>query len=223
MEISLNAIIDRAQIQFAELHHQKDSGSQEQGLDGRIKMMEDKLDELNHRLEQRRIELAKERDCAIDNIQHLGSAWVLPHPERDTPTGKKMVTDPVIERVAVETAIRYEEARGCSVQSVEDEDRGFDLISRRPHPEDPQTAIEVRFIEVKGRANVGEVALSTNEFKTAQRLKKDYWLYTVFNCATEPDIHTIQDPARMGWEPIVKVNHYHVSAHEILEAESRHE
>ena len=222
MEISLNAIIDRAQIQFAELHRQKEAGSQEQGLDGRAKMMEDKLDELNHRLEQRRIELAKECDCAIDNIQHLGSAWVLPHPERDTPTGKKMVTDPAIERVAVEAAIQYEEARGCSVQSVEDEDRGFDLISRRPHPEDPQTAIEVRFIEVKGRANVGEVALSTNEFKTAQRLKKDYWLYTVFNCGTEPQVHIIQDPARLGWEPIVKVNHYHVSAHEILEAESLH-
>ena len=38
------------------------------------------------------------------------------------------------------------------VESVEADNRGFDLISRRPHPEDPKTAIEVRFIEVKGRA-----------------------------------------------------------------------
>jgi len=222
MEISLNAIIDRAQIQFAELHRQKEASSQEQGLDGRIKMLEDKLDELNHRLEQRRLELAKERQCTITNIQHLGSSWVLPHPERETSTGKKMVTDPAIERMAVEAAIRYEEARGWRAQSVEDEDRGFDLISRHPHPEDPQTAIEVRFIEVKGRAAIGEVALSTNEFKTAQRLKRDFWLYTVFNCADQPQVHPIQDPARLGWEPIVKVDHYHVSAREILEAESRH-
>ena len=217
MEISLNAIIDRAQIQFAELHRQKEAGSQEQGLDGRIKIMEDKLDELNHRLEQRRVELAKERDCTIDNIQHLGSAWVLPHPERETPTGRKMISDPAIERLAVEVVIRHEEARGWKVQSVEDEDRGFDLISRRSHPEDPRTAIEVRFIEVKGRANVGEIALSANEFKTAQRLKGDYWLYAVFNCGTEPQVHIIQDPARLGWKPIVQVDHYHLSANEILQ------
>ena len=216
MEISLNAIIDRAQIQFAELHHQKEAGSREQGLDGRIKIIEDKLDELNHRLEQRRVDLAKERDCTIDNIQHLGSAWVLPHPERETPTGRKMVSDPEVERSAVEAVIRYEEARGWRVQSVEKENRGFDLVSRRPHPEDPQTAIEIRFIEVKGRASVGEVALSNNEYKTAQRLEKDYWLYVVFNCAAKPEIHTIQDPTRLRWEPIIQVEHYHLGADEIL-------
>ena len=58
------------------------------------------------------------------------------------------------------------------VESVESENRGFDLISRRPHPEDPKTFIEVRFIEVKGRAGVGVVALSENEYRhgrTAQR------------------------------------------------------
>lgn len=221
VEISLNAIIDRAQIQFAELQTQKEAGSQEQGLDGRIKMQEDKLDELNHRLERRRSELQKERECMISNIQHLGTAWLLPHPERETPTGRDMVSDPEIERIAVHAATKYEEARGWNVQSVEEQNRGFDLISRRPHPEDTETSVEVRFIEVKGRSHIGEVVLSTNEFKTAQRLRKDYWLYVVFNCATEPEVHVIQDPARLGWEPIVKVDHYHVSAQEVLAAGGR--
>src|SRR3989475_5904229 len=54
MEISLNAIIDRVQLQFAQLMEQKASGSQEQGLDGRLRMLEDRLDELNSRLETRR-------------------------------------------------------------------------------------------------------------------------------------------------------------------------
>jgi len=218
MEISLNAIIDRAQIQMGELLNQKESGSRESGLDGRIKMLEDRLDELNNRLEQRRSELEKEQQCTISNIQHLGSAWVLPHPDRETPEVKKMVSDPEIEKTAIEAVVRYEESRGWRVQSVEDENRGFDLISRKPHPEDPDTAIEVRFIEVKGRSYVGEVALTTNEYKTAERLKKDYWLYVVFNCVTEPELHVIQDPARMGWEPVVKVEHYHVGAQKILEA-----
>ena len=218
MELSLNTIIDRVQVQFAELMNQKDSGSQETGLDGRIQILEDRLDELNNRLEKRRDELKKEQQCTISNIRHLGSAWVLPHPERDTPTGKKMASDPEIERIAVQVATEYEEARGWMVESVESENRGFDLISRKPHPEDSETSIGVRFIEVKGRSQVGEVALTTNEFKTAERLKQDYWLYVVFNCATKPDLHIVQDPARLGWKPIVKVEHYHVGANEILKS-----
>ncbi len=221
MEISLNAIIDRAQLQFAALLNQKDSGSKEAGLEGRMKMLEDKLDELNNRLEQRRDELQKEQQCTISNIQHLGSAWVLPHPERQTPAVKKMVSNPEIERIAVDAVTAHEKARGWKVESVEQENRGFDLISRKPHPEDPQTAIGVRFIEVKGRSHVDEVALTTNEYKTAERLKKDYWLYVVFNCATKPEIHVIQDPARMGWKPVVSVAHYHVGATEILKSETQ--
>jgi hypothetical protein len=220
MEISLNTIIDRIQLQFAELQTQKESGSREPGLDGRIKMLEDRLDELNNRLEQRKADLLKEQQCTVSNIQHIGSAWVLPHPERETPAGKKMVSDPEIEKIAVKAVTEYEEARGWKVESVEDENRGFDLISRKPHPEDPQTAIEVRFIEVKGRSHVGEIALTTNEFKTAERLKKDFWLYVVFNCATDPEIHIIQDPARLGWKPVVKVEHYFVRPKSILEAAS---
>ena len=220
MEISLNAIIDRVQIQFGELINQKESGSHESGLDGRIKMMEDRLDELNNRLDRRRKELEKEQQCTISNIHHLGSAWVLPHPDRETPEVKKMVRDPAIEKTAVETAIKYEESRGWGVQSVEDENRGFDLISRKPHPEDPDTTIEVRFIEVKGRSQVGEVALTSNEYKTAERLKKDYWLYVVFNCSSTPESHVIQDPGRMEWKPVVKVEHYHVGANEILKSET---
>ncbi len=101
---------------------------------------------------------------------------------------------------------------------MEQESRGFDLISRRPHPEDLQTAVEVRFIEVKGRAGVGEIALSSNEFRTAERLKDDYWLYVVYNCASVPEVHPVQDPVRLGWEPLVKIEHYHVGSEKILKA-----
>jgi hypothetical protein len=127
-----------------------------------------------------------------------------------------MVRDEEIEKIAVQAVTAHEEAKGWVVTSVEKENRGFDLISRKPHPEDSQTAIEVRFIEVKGRAAVGEIALTTNEYKTAERLKNDFWLYVVFNCGTKPEIHSIQDPARLGWEPLVKVEHWHVGAEKIL-------
>jgi hypothetical protein len=208
MEISLNALIDRAQCQYAELVSQKDGGSSETGLDGRIKVTEDRLDELVARLERRRAELRMEKECVITNLQHLGSAWVLPHPERKAPQFSKMVADPEIEKAAVRAAIAFEEARGWKVQSVEAENRGFDLISRRSHPEDPQTAIEIRFVEVKGRAYTGEIALTANEYRTAERLKNDYWLYIVFNCATTPTVNPIQNPVRLEWQPVVKVEHY---------------
>lgn len=105
-----------------------------------------------------------------------------------------MVRDETIEKLAVAKVKEYEEARGWKVESVEKENRGFDLISRKPHPHDNKTFIEVRFIKVKGRATIGEIALTSNEYKTAERLQKDYWLYVVYNCASNPEIHTIQDP-----------------------------
>jgi hypothetical protein len=79
-------------------------------------------------------------------------------------------------------------------------------------------SIEVRFIEVKGRSALGEVALTTNEYKTAERLKTDFWLYVVFNCASKAEIRIVQDPARLNWEPLVKIEHYHVGPQVILEA-----
>lgn len=60
--------------------------------------------------------------------------------------------------------------------------------------------------------------MTSNEYKTAERLKDDYWLYVVFNCAANPEVHPIQNPAQLGWQPIVKIEHYHVAAKVILEA-----
>ncbi|MEG3957480.1 DUF3883 domain-containing protein [Microcoleus sp. herbarium2] len=218
MEISFSTIFDKVQCQFAELISRQESGAKESGLDGRIKQMDDRLFELNGRLETRREDLEKERSCTIADIQHHGRAWVLPHPERTSPEMAAMVSDRKIERIAVEAVIAYEEARRWLVVSVEKENRGFDLISRKPHPEDPSTAIAVRFIEVKGRSRVGEVAITTNEYKTAERLKKDYWLYVVFNCTSTLEVRPIQYPVQLGWESLVKIEHYHVDAEKILEA-----
>jgi hypothetical protein len=71
------------------------------------------------------------------------------------------------------------------------------------------------------RAAVGEIALISNQYNTAERMKKDGWLYAFFNCAADPNVHLVQDPVRLGWEPIDKVEHYHVAAEQILAAESK--
>jgi hypothetical protein len=216
LEISLNALINRENLKYADLHLRVEAG--EINLRPALKRSEERLEELNHRLEARLADLDKERHCTIADIQQHGRAWVLPHPDRKSPGIAPMVRDEEIERLAVAAVIAHENARGWAVESVEKDNRGFDLISRRPHPEDAATAIEVRFIEVKGRAAVGEIALTSNEYKTAERLKKDYWLYAVFNCGADPKVHLVQDPARLGWQPVVKVEHYHVGAEQILAA-----
>ena len=77
---------------------------------------------------------------------------------------------------------------------------------------------DVRFIEVKGRSTIGEIALTKNEYETASRLKIDFWLYVVFNCDSTPELHSVQDPVRLGWKPIVKIDHYHVWSDVILTA-----
>jgi superfamily II DNA or RNA helicase len=220
MEISLNELIHRQNLRMAELLESQAFGDQSPLLAANIKTTEDRIDELNGRLERRREELQRERQCTISDIQHHGRAWVLPHPERKSPGIAPMVRDDEIERIAIQAVIEYETARGWKIESVEKENRGFDLISRKPHPEDPQTAIEVKFIEVKGRAGVGEIALSMNEYKTAERLKKDYWLYVVFNCGSNQEIHTLRDPIRLGWRPLIKIEHYSVQPSEIFQGHS---
>jgi superfamily II DNA or RNA helicase len=218
VEISLNELIHRQNLKLGELVQQQEQGETSPLLAANLRQAENRVDELVGRLERRREELQQERQCMIDEIQDLGRAWVLPHPERSAPGIAPMVQDEEVERIAVESVMAYEEARGWQVESVERDNRGFDLISRKPHPEDPKTAIEVRFIEVKGRAAVGEVALTTNEYKTAERLKEDYWLYVVFNCASTPEVHPIPDPARLGWEPLITIEHHRISPTQLLNA-----
>ena len=214
IEISLNVLIDRQQRQLAEyLSRQTEGGAT--GVEGIIAQAEQHLDDLNERLDRRRSELELERHCTIADVVHIARAIVAPHPDRATPPLAPIVRDEEVERRAVEVAMEYERSRGWSVESVERENRGFDLVSRRPHPQDPGTAIEVRFIEVKGRAGIGEIGLTSNEYHTAERLGNDYWLYAVFNCSGEPALHVVRDPARLGWKPITQVEHYKISSDEI--------
>jgi len=116
VNISLDALIDRQQLQLGEFLNRQISGQTVAGLDGLIAQAELHLDELNTRRDVRQRELELERHCSIADITHIGRAEVLPHPERTTPQLAPMVTDPEIERIAVAAAIRHEEARGWVVR-----------------------------------------------------------------------------------------------------------
>jgi hypothetical protein len=95
LEISLNELLHRQNLRLAELIEMQQRGlpaarlpdgqggqaTMSQPLAANIKQTEDRLDELNGRLERRRAELQQERQCMIGDIQYLARAWVLPHPD----------------------------------------------------------------------------------------------------------------------------------------------
>ena len=105
--------------------------------------------------------------------------------------------DAEVEAVAMKVAAVYEESYGATVKDVSRPELarragltdwpGFDLLSIRPDGR--------RMIEVKGRAGVGEIALSENEWAKACTLRADYWLYVVFDCAgPRPRLVRVRDP-----------------------------
>ena len=73
---------------------------------------------------------------------------------------------------------------------------------------------------MKGRAGVGEIALTANEYKAAQSLGDEYWLYVVFNCASESQVTAIQNPARLEWEALSKIDCYRIGAEGLLQGTS---
>ena len=139
---------------------------------------------------------------------------------RLSPDMVDMVNDPEIERIAIEMVKQYEQSRGWQVATVERENRGFDLISQRQQQDDPNS-IEFKYIEVKGRAGIGEISVTTNEYKTAERLHDDYWLYVVYHCATWPEIHRVQNPARLNWQAVVQVEHFITTTAQIIEKQEQ--
>jgi hypothetical protein len=129
-----------------------------------------------------------------DEVAFLAHALVVP---TDDPEERKRY-DAEIEAIAVKVAWAFEEAAGAEVKDVSEphlaraaglEDHpGFDLLSCRPGDGD-------RGIEVKGRAGVGELELTENEWVKACNQRERYWLYVVFDCATpHPRLLRVQDP-----------------------------
>lgn len=106
--------------------------------------------------------------------------------------------DAEVEQVAMDLARAFEEAAGAIVKDVHTpelaraagltDNPGFDLLSLYPDG-------RRRAIEVKGRANVGDVEVSSNEWSAACNHRDGYWLYAVYDCATpNPRLARVQDP-----------------------------
>jgi len=171
---------------------------------GLAEMEAQKLQELQRRRDLRLGQLARQRSLSLQGVERIGVALALPHPERNSPSTTNLKTDRETERKAVAAVIAFEEARGCKIEDVQDQNIGFDLRSLHP------VTGELRLIEVKGiGAATGSIFLSPNEKRMAEDRRDLYWLYVVTHCDTEPKLEDpIKDPARFPWHEIKKVEHY---------------
>jgi hypothetical protein len=163
---------------------------------------------------QRELDRIKEQQKLFAKRKQLALAVLRREPELIRPRSVEFIahalvvpsTDPVDEKelqektdeIAMALAWAYEESSGAMVQDVHtpalalaaglSEHPGFDLLCTRPNG-------ERRSIEVKGRAAVGAVEVSDNEWGRACNLRERYWLYVVFDCASpSPRLLRVQDP-----------------------------
>ncbi|MBA7542203.1 RNA polymerase-associated protein RapA [subsurface metagenome] len=98
-----------------------------------------------------------------------------------------MHEDPEVEQIGMETVFKYEVEQGRIPEDVSPQNLGFDIRSK-----DEKGGI--RYIEVKARAKEGIVSLTSNEWFKAKRFKNEYFLYSVMNARTVPELYITKDP-----------------------------
>jgi hypothetical protein len=176
-------------------------------------------------LEMRRADLEREirleRNLTVGEPRILGAAAVIPLPELSEPqlepgveapqvkekprpeemykvkptgNGAGMVRDEEIEAAGMRTAMQYEREQGWQPEDVSGENHGFDVRSTCYNSDG--TFADIRYIEVKARAQSGAIRLSANEWKKARHFDDKFWLYVVTDAGSEtPRLHRIQNPA----------------------------
>lgn len=165
---------------------------------------------------QRALETLKEQALATihrepeliapGEVQFLVHALVVPSTD---PEDRKRHDDE-IEKIAVRIASEYEREQGWTARDVStpplaraaglSDNPGFDILSNRPAfgaTSAKSTILDERAIEVKGRAGVGDIELTENEWSRSCNLRDRYWLYVVFDCgSSSPRLLRVQDPFR---------------------------
>ncbi|MBK8912981.1 MAG: DUF3883 domain-containing protein [Phycisphaerales bacterium] len=186
--------------------HDAELASQRARLTDRVRAGDSRARTAVDAIKRQQRSLAERRDAAVaalraepaaivpGDIRFIAHALVVPSSD---PEDRKR-HDAEVEAIAMQVAASYEEALGATVRDVStppkaraaglSDSPGFDLLSIHPTG-------ERRAIEVKGRAAIGDVEVTENEWAKACNLRDGYWLYTVFNCASQhPQVTRVRDP-----------------------------
>jgi SNF2 family DNA or RNA helicase len=206
---SLEKLIVELDGDLIDLYARRDRG---ENVDLAIFNKEEKKREYEQSKKELEEIILKERSLTMSSPAFIGIARVLP---MQTERGGVMHSDPEVERIGMETVMKFEREAGRDPEDVSKDNLGFDIRSKERTLENIQ---KIRYIEVKARAEVGPVALTQNEWFKAQRLADDYFLYVVWNTSSDTDSKTliIQNPAkRLAVDKVVEVVRYIIPISEI--------
>ncbi|MBI4648359.1 MAG: DUF3883 domain-containing protein, partial [Bacteroidia bacterium] len=178
---SLDELILRLDHDLVLLYDRKDKG---ESVELPIRNKEEQKRIYEQSKEKLKKEIRLEKTLAISNPVFIGAIRVIP----SEVVSDEMVSDADIEKIGMDKAMVYERSQGRIPEDVSDRDLGYDILSK-----DLQG--NVRRIEVKTRAKTGAIALTVNEMFKARRFTIEYYLYVVFNAATNPELIIINDPA----------------------------
>ncbi len=191
--------IKRVQLRYVDLSRQVQKGNEA------ARLARDEADrrqkELRARHKEKLAELDRLQVVREGTVRYMGTALVVPVEKtslaaqlqaQSDVSPAELVRNDVIEHTGMDFVMNYEREQGRVPEDISNnhDGSGFDIRSI-----DPRSG-EIRRIEVKSRANSGEfVELTPNEFLQAKRHGESYWLYIVWNCARNPHLIPIQNPA----------------------------
>ena len=159
---------------------------------------ERRLKTLQERQRSFEAELEKESQLMPEAANLLALAYLRPlHPaEQNLPNEDDPEVRRAVELAGMRVTEEYELAHGRTPADVSADNVGYDIRSVKPGPAADAKPAEQRYIEVKGRAGVGPVVLTPNEWITAGRLGDEYYLYVVTNAlSASPTLTVVQNPA----------------------------
>jgi hypothetical protein len=111
------------------------------------------------------------------------------HPEPGAPAPA------LIAYKAVRRAIRWLEDQGYEVKDVSGYGLGYDLEARKDN--------DIRYVEVKGRGQMGPVVLTKNEWRVAKEKGSQYWLFIYVQ--EQDQAWHVEDPAsRLGFKKQIR-------------------
>jgi superfamily II DNA or RNA helicase len=171
---SLDYLINELDFELVELLSRLEKGEKVELV---IKNKEERKKHYENAKESLKRDIERETNLIVSSPKFLGAVFVKSAEE---------VSTEEIEKIGMEIAMEYEKFCGRNPEDVSKENLGYDIRSKGKG--------EIRYIEVKARADTGDILLTPNEWFKARRFKNDYWLYIIENALKYPSLYIIQNP-----------------------------
>lgn len=196
--------------------------SDEEKTQVKLQAKEHRLEELKKRKQERLSAMSLEAELSATEPSILGCAYVVPLNQVEYRERFGMSRDDEVEHIAMQMVMDFELSQDRKPVDVSSENVGYDIRS-------VSSDGVKRYIEVKGRSRTDGVMLSENEMNRLAQLGNRAWLYIVTDCATQPKLHMICNPAQtMSFEQKTKGVQFYLpleewQSHQCLESSSAHE